>query len=125
MAGFSSIQAVLRWYAENYLCLQGARSLHLSIDKVFAYKGNRNFALTKLDLLVTIAYYISKLSKTGRLILKRLYLENMSYRDIAKLLNEQQNTRNYSSKRVEKIYWNNLKRLENHLMKAEVIKNDV
>jgi hypothetical protein len=74
--------------------------------------------------MVTIGYYLSKLSKTCVFIIKCYYLENISPVDVSKRLNEIQNTRRYRPKVVDEIYHKNLYRLGKYLDKAGLLRSE-
>jgi len=119
---FRSINQVLRWYYENEITLCNASSIDLTRLRSQPQRPKkRALNLNRLETHTTISYYLSRLSKTAQVVITCYYGENMSSKDIARLLNDAQNTRNYSKRRVEEMYHQSLKKLSKRLTSAGVI----
>jgi hypothetical protein len=146
----SSVEKWLWYYFENWICLINPKSLNVFYEKVFAY-SSKGFKTHRVETVVTIGYYLSQLGKTCRFIIWHLYYPtqrceycgrwigiesekrcrcripqpydcSMDFRDIARILNEIQNTQNYNSYRVEEIYIDNIKKLEGKFRKAKLLR---
>ena len=117
---FTSPTHALRWYYTSIILLTNARSLGVFYEKTFRYSKKR-FIHTRLDLMVTIGYYVNQLSQTCQFILKGFFIANLSPREIAKMLNDIQKTRSYNSYRVNEMYHENLRKLRMQLTMAGLI----
>jgi len=117
---FTSPTHCLRWYYTSVILLTNAPSLNVFYEKTFRYSKKR-FVSTRLDLMVTIGYYINQLSQACQFIFKGFFLANLSPREIAKMLNDIQRTRSYNSYRVNEMYHENLGKLRKQLTMAGLI----
>ena len=120
---FSSPTHALYWYYETFICLTNARSLDVFYEKCFSYRG-KSFSLSRMEMMTTLGYYINKLSRDCRFIIKGRYLANMGFEDIAKMLNEIQNTKKFYPKLVEQIYVANLRVIRKFLKEAELLREE-
>jgi len=119
---FHTVNQVLRWFYENEITLRNASSLDLTRFKSQPVRVKRKtINFNRLETHTTISYYLSRLSKTAQVVITCYYGENMSSKDIARLLNDAQNTRNYSKRRVEEMYHQSLKKLSKRLTSVGVI----
>lgn len=119
---FKSPSGALYYYAEALICLCNARSPDIFCEKVFLPGKSRKLNTRRLDTLATIGYYVAQLSKTCRYIIGCYYLENVGSREVARRLNELQNTRRHSGRTVQEMYIANLRRLSDKLTRAGLIR---
>jgi len=120
---FDSPTHALAWYFKAWICLTNATPHNVFYEKTFRY-SHKKFSLSRIDTMVTIGYYLSKLSKTCVFIIKCYYLGNISSVDVSRLLNEIQNTRRYRPKVVDEIYHKNLYRLGRYLNNAGLLRSE-
>lgn len=118
---FKSASGALYYYAEALVCMCNARTMDVFCERVFLPKISRKISTHRLDTMATIGFYVAQLSATCRFILGCSFMENIGSREIARRLNEAQNTRRYSSRVVQEIYIKNLVKLGSKLEDAGLI----
>ena len=121
---FKSPSGALYYYTEALICMCNARTMDVFCERVFLPKISRKVSTNRLDTMATIGFYVAQLSATCRFIIGCSFLENLGSREIARRLNEAQNTRRYSSAVVQELYRKNLLKLNKKLEDAGVVKRD-
>lgn len=118
---FKSASGALYYYTETLICMCNARTMDVFCERVFLPKISRKVSTNRIDTMATIGFYVAQLSATCRFILACSFMENIGSREIARRLNEAQNTRRYSSSVVQEIYVKNLVKLGGKLEDAGLI----